>query len=513
MSGWGQGYVTDIPYLSGFYAETSPAHLAFLGLLLGVRTPMPGPGATYCELGCGQGFSLALLAAANPGMEFVGIDFNPAQIANARRFAAAAGLGNVRFLERSFADALDPADALPEFDYVVLHGIYSWVSAENRQAIVRFLARKLRSGGLAYVSYNAQPGWAARAPFQALIREQAARLQGRSDERVQAAFAFAARLVEADLGYVRDTPSVKRMFEHPAGPDSRYLAHEYLNDHWHALFVTEVARDMAEARLDYLGSATLIDNFDSLMMPDSGRALLPDRSDPVWRELLIDFISNKAFRRDVYGRGLNPLSAQERQRMLQGVRFALLAAPPGPPFVFDGPGVKVQADRELCRELVARLAGANLTVGELAEGIDGYSAEEVLQTVVLLCHGHWVLPVFDGVGGDGSAARGFNRAVVAETEAGRTSRFFALPAAGSGFVVSVTEQIAFDEVGRFGSASIDLDALALRCRDRLRAIDHTLTRDGQPVEDGQELLDLLRQQLEVFVAGRLPAWARLGLHP
>src|SRR5262249_33239779 len=152
------------------YAELAPGFLAFACARQGVRPPRLGAGTRYLELGCGQGYGLALLAAANPAMDFIGVDFNPAHIAGARRLAEAAGLTNVAFEDFGSGQVLDlPAERLGRFDIVVLHGVYSWVSAENRAAIVEILDRAVTPGGLVYVSYNALPGWSANAPLQRFI--------------------------------------------------------------------------------------------------------------------------------------------------------------------------------------------------------------------------------------------------------------------------------------------------------------------------------------------------------
>jgi len=136
MAAWSDGYFTDVSYTSNFYPELAPGFMAFACLRQGVRAPALGPGATYLELGCGQGFGLNLLAAANPGMTFCGVDFHPGQIDNAARLARAAGLSNIAFEDRSFEQLLAlPPDRLPKADIVALHGVYSWVSPENRAAV------------------------------------------------------------------------------------------------------------------------------------------------------------------------------------------------------------------------------------------------------------------------------------------------------------------------------------------------------------------------------------------
>src|SRR4051812_48180394 len=110
MAAWSDGYFTDIQYTGHFYPHLAPGFMAFACLRQSVRPPPLAPGATYLELGCGQGFGLNLLAAANPGMQFLGVDFHPGQIANALQLAEAAGLSNIAFEDLSFEQML----ALPE---------------------------------------------------------------------------------------------------------------------------------------------------------------------------------------------------------------------------------------------------------------------------------------------------------------------------------------------------------------------------------------------------------------
>ena len=126
---WSAGYVSDVAYTLGFHAEMAPAHIDYALTLNGIAGP--GQGAvSYCELGCGRGFGTALLAAANPDSRFVGVDFNPAHIQEARALADRAELTNVRFVEASFAEAA--RGETEPFDIVALHGVYSWVSAAVR---------------------------------------------------------------------------------------------------------------------------------------------------------------------------------------------------------------------------------------------------------------------------------------------------------------------------------------------------------------------------------------------
>ena len=163
---WTQGYVADISYDYSFFSELAPIEMGFNLLNRGFYSPSLDQ-FTYCELGCGQGFTTNILAAANPQGEFWGIDFNPTHAADAQRLADAAQLSNIRFLDQSFAEFLHTPT--PQFDFITLHGVYSWINDENRQIIVDILRQKLKVGGAVYISYNALPGWAPIKPLRDLM--------------------------------------------------------------------------------------------------------------------------------------------------------------------------------------------------------------------------------------------------------------------------------------------------------------------------------------------------------
>jgi tRNA G46 methylase TrmB len=87
MSDWGQGYQIDIPYTVGFYPDLAPVHIESALLFSNFKAELSQPGARYCELGCGYGLTTVILAAANPQMSFVGVDFNPTHIVAANELA------------------------------------------------------------------------------------------------------------------------------------------------------------------------------------------------------------------------------------------------------------------------------------------------------------------------------------------------------------------------------------------------------------------------------------------
>ena len=158
MTDWSAGYVADIGYTFGYYQELNPLRVKLAFLNAGLATP---EFCSACELGFGQGMSANLHAAAS-GVTWHGTDFNPSQASFAQELAQASGAG-AKLFDDAFADFAHRTD-LPDFDYIGIHGIWSWISDENRIVIGDFVKRKLKVGGVLYISYNTLPGWAAFAP-------------------------------------------------------------------------------------------------------------------------------------------------------------------------------------------------------------------------------------------------------------------------------------------------------------------------------------------------------------
>ena len=145
----------EIPYANLPFAQARPSVFATVAALHGLTPPDPRS-ARVLELGCGAGANLAGIAAANPEATAVGVDLAASAIAEGRETAAAAGLDNLRF---EVGDVLAlTAGELGEFDYVIAHGLYSWVDEPVREATLAACRSHLSAGGIAYVSYTAHPG-------------------------------------------------------------------------------------------------------------------------------------------------------------------------------------------------------------------------------------------------------------------------------------------------------------------------------------------------------------------
>jgi len=514
MAQWDDGYVTDVVYTSNFYRECSPAWLAAATLLLGHRPPdLAGP-FRYADLGCGHGFTALVAAACSPQAEVWAFDFNPAHIESATRLAAQAGIGNIRYVEASFADiAALPDAALPSFDIVVSHGVLSWISAANRRHLFATIARRLKPGGLAYIGYNTATGWASMVPLQVLMQQLAASSPERTDLAVKGIMDTIDRLREAGALYFAANPTVEPRLAQLRQQDPRYFAHELLNADWHPAMFAEVAAAMTEAKCSFIGSATLTDNIPTTAVPSGVAALLAEARDPVLRETLRDFGAAQGFRRDIFRRGLAPMPAGEHQAMVQTLSVARLGQPvPEGGITFATPVGTVTGRAEIYEPLLALLEQGPLSVREVAAmpSLAGRPIPDLMQAITLLVHGGYAHPLL--AGGDAAAARDsarrLNQATARAVADGADMPRLVLPVLGAALAVDMIEVLVVGAL--LDGRPAEVESLADAVAASLARGGRTVQRDGKPVTDPAEARTLITEAVHRTLA-RASLLSELGV--
>ncbi|HEY1261411.1 MAG TPA: class I SAM-dependent methyltransferase [Stellaceae bacterium] len=393
------GYVIDIPYLRDFKPMLAPAWLDHAVLVNGVSPPARACGFAWCDLGCGQGVSAVILATTHARGLFYGIDAMPAHIEHAQDLAAAAGVGNVRFEAADFAEAADRD--YPPFDYIVSHGVYSWVDASTQAALRHFIDRHLKPGGLVYVSYDAMPGWARDLPFQYLLRTLAESFRGDSRARVSAATEVIRSLAAAPP--LAASFVLGELAKQPDDYPPAYLVHEFMHAAWRPLYVTEMRAAMRAIGLSPVGSATFIENDDGLALPPAARALLAPIDDEDRRELVRDYFLDQRLRCDVFTRGSRRLDPGERLAQFAGRSFALARPAPTIGYAADTPAGRLAYDTPAARAILTALTAGPRRLGGIAHA----HRHELLAAMLLLCAVGDVIPV-EAAGGDVAA---LNRAL------------------------------------------------------------------------------------------------------
>jgi SAM-dependent methyltransferase len=307
-------YVTDIPYARRFVRELSPSWLDFTALICGFRPPSRADGFAWCELGCGHGVTPALLAAAHPEGRFHGIDLMPQHVEFAENLCRDAGTTNAAFHAVDFAGAqsLD----LPRFDFIVAHGVYTWIDAAAQADLLRFVDRHLKPGGLLYLSYDSLPGWAGDMPLQHLLRVLTEHAQGDSVARLDGADKIITVLQSLGADVLRLGAMGREWEELRRKLPPSYFVHQFLPPAWKPLYLTEVRQAVSGIGLAPIGSATIRENVDAFTLDRTARELVAAASDPDLRELLRDYLLMKRFRRDVFGRDVPRLDETEARRRI-----------------------------------------------------------------------------------------------------------------------------------------------------------------------------------------------------
>ncbi|MGL4959640.1 MAG: class I SAM-dependent methyltransferase, partial [Inquilinus sp.] len=334
-------------------------------LLAGVAPGFSRPAErlTYLELGCGRGRGALCLAASNPEWRVIAVDFMPAHIAEARELAAAARIGNIEFLEADIA-TLDPG-TLPEIDVVSAHGLWSWVSETVQAGVVRILGARLRPGGMLHLSYNALPAWQKAFGFQRLLRTAGALGHGGTDRNAAGAFDLARKLAAAGAVHLDQNALAALSSQYPPDILPEYLSHEYMNAHWRPTFHADVAASLAEAKLDYVASATVLENFPELMLAPEQRAICDGIDGLALRELAKDLCLSRGLRHDIYVRGRRRISDADRDAALRDLHLVLTRRPEEFRYEISLPIGIAAMERDLFEPLVSALKQGPRRIGDL----------------------------------------------------------------------------------------------------------------------------------------------------
>jgi SAM-dependent methyltransferase len=507
------GYVADVAYTLGYYRELAPTFLNFACVINGVVAPEPEKPLRYCELGCGRGYGTILLAAANPNSHYVGIDFNPAHIAEARGLAKRAGVANVTFLEMSFGDAAASSrPELADFDIVALHGVYTWIMPEVKQQILDFVREKLVSGGLVYVSYNCMPGWAPVGPMQRLLKEVGDRSTRQSVAVIDEGMDLLKKLVEHSSAFIAHNPTIKTRIEKMGKQDKVYLAHEFLNAGWHPIYITDAMKDFATAKTTYVGSASIAENRPDLSAPRDLIPLIRNAPDIGMQELLKDYAINKQFRRDLYVKGPQRLNAREQRQKLGEMIFVKTQMSDTVPEKFQLPIGELKPKPEIMTELMKGI-GAKPMTGEEVLGAAlkaGLKEADAILYLLLLVNGGTLLPARrDYATVDRKPSIQLNATVMDMSASADTHRFLASPVLGSAIGAGFVDRIFAPSMAASPKGT-DV-AIAEQAFDKLAKAGQSFRREGKAIEKNQDSLKEIGGAVADFRAQRLSRWQSLGV--
>lgn len=282
----------EVPFPSQPLPQTLPDRLAAIGILFGMNPPA----ANHCrvlELGSATGGNLLPMAEHFPESHFVGVDYARAQVQAAER---AASLLQLRNVELHHADINTLGDELGKFDYVICHGVYSWVSDDLQRKILGLIQRSLTPQGIAYVSYNTNPGWYLRMMMREMMLDFApagatavSRLA-----RGRAVLEFFAKSGERQKNAYGELLKLEAesILKQPDG----YIYHEYFESDNRPLYFHEFVSHARAANLQYLGESATATMFSANFGPKVEGHLKTLSSDLIATEQHLDILRTRGFR-------------------------------------------------------------------------------------------------------------------------------------------------------------------------------------------------------------------------
>lgn len=310
----------EVYYPGHVYGLTHPNHLATMAAVYGMQ-PAPVERCRVLELGCGVGGNLLPMAFQYPDSAFVGVDLSGVTIARGQRNIESLGLSNIKLLH---CDIMNVDATFGQFDYIIAHGVYSWVPPAVRAKMMTIFKQNLAPNGVCYVSYNAHPFSHLRDMARDMMRYHTRRLTGMKDKvgQARAILKFLSEGSKADSVHgavMRD--QYHRVLHAP----DELLFHDDLDDGAEAFLLHELAEDAARQGLQYLGDADFSRRYLAGYSEEVRATLqrFPD-SEFMARDQYQDFIDGNGFRRTLLCHDNVALSRQIDTDFVS--RFYLLSA-------------------------------------------------------------------------------------------------------------------------------------------------------------------------------------------
>ena len=312
----------ETPYESYPYAQTRPENLKAIAHVFGLETPALET-AKFLELGCASGGNIITHATHYPKAKFVGVDLSKVQVDMGMKQIKELGLKNIELKAMSITDI---NKAFGEFDYIICHGVLSWVPENVRDAILRVSNENLSKNGLSYISYNTLPGWNMVKTIRDMMMFHSRNFKD-INEQVQQ-----SRLL---LNFVKDSLEGSnnpygQILEAEAKllatqPD-HYLRHDHMEEINHQYYFHEFMKDATKHGLQYLGDASLASMYNG-NLPQKVAEKLQEVTDIIRSEQYMDFVTNRRFRSTILCKNNVKLNRNITGNSLDNLYFSMKITP------------------------------------------------------------------------------------------------------------------------------------------------------------------------------------------
>jgi methyltransferase-like protein len=314
-----------MPYAGNPYYHTHPGVLAAYGTLYGLSPSAPGY-SRVLEMGCGDGGNIIPMAYEFPESEFIGIDLSKVQIGVGQKLVDSLGLKNIQLGTRSI---MDMGEADGKFDYIILHGVYSWVPERVRKKILDVCKNNLSDQGIAYISYNVLPGWRFNQFVRDMILYHTRHIKD-PKKCTEAALDLFNTLLKgtADGKSVHDVQL--RFFGKilQGFPDvSSYMLHEYMESENTPFYFHEFANSLKNHGLEYICDADQKDFELDNLPADTAAKFEKISENAIDVEQYVDFFKNTRFRRSLICHEGIEVNSEYRPERLQHLYAATDVVP------------------------------------------------------------------------------------------------------------------------------------------------------------------------------------------
>ncbi len=327
----------EVLYPNYVHAQTHPDRLATIATLFGMK-PASVAESRVLELGCGRGGNLIPLAVSYPNSSFLGVDLSERQIAEGKGLIAALELKNI---ELRAVSVLDFALSEGKFDFIICHGVFSWVPEAVRNKLMQIARDHLAPQGVAFISYNTYPGWHQRRMIRDMMLYHSRSFEEpkKQIEQAKAFLTFMTKAIPEDTAYGR---SLHEEYRSLCNVDESYIFHEQLEEVNEPIYFHEFAALAKEHGLQYVSEVELSNLLLDRYPPQVAKVLAG--LEVVEREQYLDFLTRRTFRQTLLchsevGLDRNEIASRvERLRVssaaLTGQTFDLSSL--GKPMVLNG---------------------------------------------------------------------------------------------------------------------------------------------------------------------------------
>ena len=324
------------------FSQTHPDRLATIAALYGLPAAPPGS-CRVLELGCGDGGNLIPMAYALPGSTFLGLDFARSAVAQGQEQISALGLANVTLRH---ADLLD-VSGLGTFDYVIAHGLYSWVPPPVQERVLAIASETLAPNGVAFVSYNALPGCHVRNAMRQMMRWHVRDLEEPA-ERISQARGLVRFLAEAAPPRPLFSAILKDTLEHQGRQPDAVLFHDDLSDENEPLLFVDFVTRASRHRLKFLSEADYCDMTVWDAGSPAGRFLLEvGAANLVLQQQYRDFLIFRRFRQTLLCREDAAAATQPDPDVLRSLCVSANTRPePANPDIASDQAVTFKTEKE-----------------------------------------------------------------------------------------------------------------------------------------------------------------------